>query len=74
MIDMVDEGDLALFHTAGAYGASMASTYNCRPLVPEVLVDGNRFAVVAERVAPHDLRPQRLAPWMTVKEPLASAA
>ena len=74
MIDMVDEGDLALFHTAGAYGASMASTYNCRPLVPEVLVDGNRFAVVAERVAPHDLRPQRLAPWMTVKEPFASAA
>ena len=30
--------------TAGAYGAVMASTYNSRPLVPEVLVDGDRWA------------------------------
>ncbi len=63
-IDAVGEGDLALFHTAGAYGAAMASTYNCRALVPEVLVDGNRHAVIAERVAAHDVRRQRLAPWM----------
>ena len=42
-------GDLVVFRTAGAYGASMASTYNSRPLVPEVLVDGARFAVVRAR-------------------------
>ena len=42
-------GDLMTFLTAGAYGAVMASTYNARPLVPEVLVDGGRFAVVRRR-------------------------
>jgi diaminopimelate decarboxylase len=51
-IDKVVQGDLAIFRTAGAYGATMASTYNSRGLVPEVLVDGDRFAVVAERIAP----------------------
>jgi diaminopimelate decarboxylase len=43
------EGDLVAFMTAGAYGAAMSSTYNTRPLVPEVLVDGVRFALVRER-------------------------
>ena len=43
------EGDLIAFGTAGAYGATMASTYNSRPLVPEVLVKGERFAVVRAR-------------------------
>jgi len=65
VIDRVGEGDLALFHTAGAYGAAMASTYNCRPLVAEVLVDGNRHAVIADRIPAHEVRKQRLAPWMT---------
>ena len=51
-IDSVVAGDLAIFRTAGAYGATMASTYNSRGLVPEVLVDGDKFAVVAERIAP----------------------
>jgi diaminopimelate decarboxylase len=41
--------DLVAFMTAGAYGAVMSSTYNTRPLVPEVLVDGNRFAVIRAR-------------------------
>lgn len=41
--------DLVVFHTAGAYGAAMSSTYNSRPLVPEVLVNGDRFAVVRAR-------------------------
>jgi len=54
-IDAVESGDLAVFRTAGAYGATMASTYNSRPLVPEVMVDGDRFAVVAERVLPETL-------------------
>jgi diaminopimelate decarboxylase len=43
------EGDLVAFMTAGAYGAAMSSTYNTRPLVPEVLVDGARFAVIRAR-------------------------
>jgi len=51
-IDAVQSGDLAVFRTAGAYGATMASTYNSRPLVPEVMVDGDKFAVVAERILP----------------------
>ncbi len=49
-IDVVKAGDLAVFRTAGAYGATMASTYNSRPLVPEVLVSGDKFAVVADRI------------------------
>ena len=51
-IDTVAPGDLAIFRTAGAYGATMASTYNSRALVPEVMVSGARWAVVAERIAP----------------------
>jgi hypothetical protein len=50
-IDRVVSGDLAIFRTAGAYGATMASTYNSRALVPEVLVSGDKFAVVADRIA-----------------------
>ena len=37
------------FMGAGAYGAVLASEYNSRPLVPEVLVDGDRWAVVRAR-------------------------
>jgi len=42
-------GDLVAFMGAGAYGAVLASEYNSRPLVPEVLVDGDRWAVVRQR-------------------------
>jgi diaminopimelate decarboxylase len=42
-------GDLLAFGTAGAYGAVMSSTYNARPLVPEVLVKGGVYAVVRKR-------------------------
>ena len=45
----VKEGDLLSIMTAGAYGAVMASTYNSRPLVPEVLVDGERWHVIRPR-------------------------
>jgi diaminopimelate decarboxylase len=41
--------DLVAFATAGAYGAVMASSYNSRPLVPEVMVKGAEFAVVRPR-------------------------
>jgi diaminopimelate decarboxylase len=43
------EGDLVAFRSAGAYGAVMASEYNSRPLVPEVLVHGDHFAVIRAR-------------------------
>ncbi len=42
-------GDLLAIRSAGAYGAVMASEYNTRPLIPEVLVRGDRFAVIRER-------------------------
>ncbi len=49
--DMVPlaEGDLVAFRSAGAYGAVMSSEYNTRPLIPEVLVHGDQFAVIRER-------------------------
>ncbi|WP_171175779.1 diaminopimelate decarboxylase [Ruegeria sp. HKCCD8929] len=42
-------GDLIAFRSAGAYGAVMASEYNTRPLIPEVLVNGDQFAVIRPR-------------------------
>jgi diaminopimelate decarboxylase len=64
-IDRVVSGDLAVLRTAGAYGATMASTYNSRPLVPEVLVDGDRFAVVADRVGAETLiAAERVPDWL----------
>jgi diaminopimelate decarboxylase len=49
-MDRVGPGDLIVFRTAGAYAATMAGTYNSRPLTPEVLVDGDRWAVVRPRI------------------------
>ena len=43
------EGDLVAFRSAGAYGAVMASEYNTRPLIPEVLVRQDQFAVIRAR-------------------------
>jgi len=48
-------GDLIAVGTAGAYGAVQAGTYNTRLLVPEVLVDGDRFAVIRPRRSYEDL-------------------
>ena len=45
----LEAGDLLAFRSAGAYGAVMASEYNTRPLVPEVLVQGDHFAVIRAR-------------------------
>ena len=65
-IDRVASGNLGVFRTAGAYGATMASTYNSRALVPEVLVDGDRFAVVADRMTPEMLlAAERVPDWLT---------
>ena len=64
-IDRVGSGDLAVFRTAGAYGATMASTYNSRALVPEVMVSGGSWAVVADRVEPATiLAAERVPPWL----------
>ena len=43
------QGDLVAFRSAGAYGAVMSSEYNTRPLIPEVLVNGDQFAVIRAR-------------------------
>ncbi|MEG3087506.1 diaminopimelate decarboxylase [Sphingomonas sp. PB4P5] len=64
-IDLVSSGDLAVFRSAGAYGATMASTYNSRALVPEVLVDGDRYAVVADRILPETIfAAERVPEWL----------
>ena len=63
--EKVAAGDLAIFRTAGAYGATMASFYNSRALVPEVLVDGDRFAIVAERIpAAATMAAETLPDWL----------
>src|ERR1700756_3834691 len=58
-------GDLLAIMTAGAYGAVQSGTYNTRPLVPEVLVRGDQYAVVRPRVEVDALiAMDRPAPWL----------
>ncbi|MBI3453313.1 MAG: diaminopimelate decarboxylase [Rhodospirillales bacterium] len=67
----LDDGDLIAIGGAGAYGAVMSSTYNTRPLAPEILVDGARYAVVRPRQDYAELIGRdRLAPWL--KAPAAA--
>ncbi|MBY0562522.1 diaminopimelate decarboxylase [Hyphomicrobium sp.] len=57
--------DLLAVMSAGAYGAAMSSTYNSRLLIPEVLVDGDRYAVVRPRPTYDDLiGADHLPPWL----------
>ena len=64
-MDEVAAGDLVVFRTAGAYAAAMSSTYNSRPLTPEVLVDGARWAVVRPRLDVEALiAADRLPDWL----------
>ncbi len=58
----VQPGDLVAFMTAGAYGAVMASEYNSRLLVPEILVKGDRFAVVRPRPSYDEMLAREAAP------------
>jgi diaminopimelate decarboxylase len=61
----VQSDDLVAFMTAGAYGATMSSEYNSRPLVPETLVRGADFAVIRERPTYEEmLSPERLPNWL----------
>ncbi|MBD2842432.1 diaminopimelate decarboxylase [Erythrobacter rubeus] len=63
--DLLESGDLAVFRTAGAYGATMASSYNSRGFVAEVLVDGDKFAVVADRIeASAIMDAERVPDWL----------
>jgi diaminopimelate decarboxylase len=71
-------GDLVAFRSAGAYGAVMASEYNARPLVPEVLVDGDHFAVIRARptfdaMLARDTIPEWLGPPGACAEPTGGA-
>ncbi len=65
LTDRLETGDLAVFRTAGAYGATMASSYNSRGFVPEVLVDGDKYAVVADRIeAGAIMDAERVPEWL----------
>ncbi len=61
----LEAGDLIAFMSAGAYGAAMASEYNSRLLVPEVLVKGDAYAVVRPRPTYEDmLERERMPEWL----------
>ena len=58
-------GELIVLHSAGAYGASQSSQYNTRPLIPEVLVNGDQFSVVRDRPSLEDiLRAESIPDWI----------
>jgi diaminopimelate decarboxylase len=63
-LDRVREGELIVFRTAGAYGAAMSSGYNSRPITPEVLVDGQRWALVRRRLDLADAASLPLPEWL----------
>jgi diaminopimelate decarboxylase len=61
----LDQDDLVAFLSAGAYGAVMSSTYNTRPLVPEVLVSGANHAVVRRRPTVEEmLAAEQVPAWL----------
>ncbi|MGR3466512.1 MAG: diaminopimelate decarboxylase [Shimia sp.] len=61
----VAAGELVAFRSAGAYGAVMASEYNTRPLIPEVLVQGDQFAVIRARPTFDEIiNRDTLPPWL----------
>jgi diaminopimelate decarboxylase len=70
-MDDVKEGDLVAFMTAGAYGATMASTYNSRGLTPEVMVSGHDWAIVRARQTIESLISADSLPAWLDKEPVA---
>jgi diaminopimelate decarboxylase len=63
----VGQGDLVAILQAGAYAASMSSTYNGRPLIPEVLVSGSQYAIVRRRIAvAEQLTWESIPQWMSL--------
>jgi len=66
LLPEVAQGDLLVAMSAGAYGAVQACMYNTRPLIPEVMVSGDEFAVIRERLTYEDIIGlDKLAPWQT---------
>jgi diaminopimelate decarboxylase len=64
-LPLLAAGDHVAVGGAGAYGAVMSSQYNSRPLVPEVLVDGDRFAIVRKRPSYEEMQaPYRIPDWL----------
>jgi diaminopimelate decarboxylase len=65
LLKLPKAGDLLVFRTAGAYGASMASTYNARPLLAEVMVHGSKHAVIRKRQTYEELVARDVLPeWL----------
>ncbi|MEE9273185.1 MAG: diaminopimelate decarboxylase [Robiginitomaculum sp.] len=61
----MSEGDLVAIRSAGAYGAVQACEYNTRPLVPEVIVSGNKFEIIRKRPSIEDmLKAERVPDWI----------
>ncbi len=68
-MDEVEAGDLMIIRTAGAYAATMGSTYNSRPLTPEALVDGDEWALVRTRPdIDAMIEDERLPSWLTTAD------
>lgn len=64
-IDRVEGGELLIVRTCGAYAATMGGTYNSRPLIPEVLVNGRKWAAVRERQSIEALmQADRMPAWL----------
>lgn len=62
----LEAGERVVFHSAGAYGAAQSSQYNTRPLVPEVLVNGDRFEIIRARPSVADiLKTEHIPDWLT---------
>lgn len=62
LLSQVQEGDLLAVYSAGAYGFSMASNYNSRPRVAEVLVDKDKYCVIRQRETYDDLIAREFIP------------
>ena len=72
-LPQIAEGDLLAFTAAGAYGAVMSSTYNSRPLVPEVMVSGKHFEVIRARPSYDDMLSMDIIPsWLSAVGPAAA--
>ncbi|MHA1539320.1 MAG: diaminopimelate decarboxylase [Alphaproteobacteria bacterium] len=65
LLPIPETNELVILHDAGAYGATMSSEYNARPLIPEVFVKENQFAVIRPRPSYEEmLKRDTRAPWL----------
>lgn len=61
----IKDGELVAIHSAGAYGFSMASTYNTRPLPPEIMIDGDKVAIIRQRQTISDIiKAEAIPDWL----------